>query len=98
MTVAKDVRDYQCTTSSSGTWGSLKLLGGIQSLQGATLGNAIDKWQAGDESPQLLLTGAGFEFIGHLCKVSYEITVATDGWDTDVYPWHTMGRPTDNRI
>ena len=94
MGIAKKMRDLQCTPSSSGTWDGIKLLGGIQSLQGATLGNSVDKWQAGDESPQLLLTGVSFEFFGHLCKVSYEITVATDGWDIDVYPYT---RPKETR-
>ncbi len=97
MTVAKKIKDMQCTTSDTGSWDSIKLLGGVQALQGASLSKAVGSWRAKDESDQLLLTGAGFEFLGHLCKVSYEITVATDGWDNDVYPYASAGRPAETR-
>jgi len=97
MSVAKKIKDLQCTTSSNGSWDGIKLLGGVQALQGASLSKAIGNWLAKDESDQLLLTGAGFEFLGHLCKVSYEITVATDGWDNDVYPYNSVGRPAETR-
>lgn len=95
ITVAKKLLDSQCTTSSDGQWKNIQLLGNLNGLSSAVLPswNGVQAWAAPDESPQLLLTGVSLEDYGTLLKVSYEITVSTDGWDTDLYPYSSVGRP-----
>jgi hypothetical protein len=88
LTVAKTLKDRQCTASIDGDWGCGNLLAGLSKI-GASWGTW---WYAADESPQLLLTSVSLEYYGNLLKVSYEILVAVDGLDTDVYPY--SARPT----
>jgi hypothetical protein len=90
ISVAKTLKDLQCTSSSTGNWGTGNLLAGLQAL-GPQWGKA-GWWEAADESPQLLLTSVSLEYFGKLVKVSYEILVAVDGLDTDVYPRSGSGR------
>jgi len=82
--VAKTLKDRQCTSSNSGDWGCGNLLAGFSSLSSSW--GKEGWWEAGDESPQLLLTSVSLEYFGKLIKVSYEILVAVDGLDRDVYP------------
>ena len=89
--VPKTLLDSQLTTSADGQWKNIKLIGRLDGL-GTPYGN-IGNWSAPDESPQLLLCGLGVEDFGTLMKVSYEILVAYDGWDIDLYPYATQGRP-----
>lgn len=91
ITVAKTLKDRQCTSSSTGDWGTGNLLAGFSALGPQWGQNGW--WEAADESPQLLLTSISLEYYGKLIKVSYEILVAVDGLDTDVYPRSQNGRP-----
>lgn len=90
ISVAKTLKDKQCTSSMNGDWGSGNLLAGLSSLS-ASWGKD-GWWEAPDESPQLLLTSVSLEYFGSLIKVSYEILVAVDGLDIDVYPYASQGR------
>jgi len=92
ISVAKTLKDLQCTSSSTGDWGTGNLLSGFQALGPQWGKNGW--WEAADESPQLLLTSVSLEYYGKLVKVSYEILVAVDGLDTDVYPRSGKGRPS----
>ena len=91
IAIAKTLADVTCCTSSDGQWKNIQLLGGLNGLGGD---GKITKgaWSARDESPQLLLTGIGVEYFGTVIKVSFDILVAMDGFDTDIYPYATAGR------
>ena len=90
----KALKDSLCTTSSDGQWKNIQLVGKLNAVATnvGTSWAGIMSWAAQDESPQLLLTGVGLEDYGTLYKVSFDITVALDGWDTDIYPYATQGR------
>lgn len=90
--VAKALFDSSCTSSSDGQWKNYQLVVGLNALGGngkVTMG----AWSAPDESPQLLLNGVSIEYYGTLMKVSYDILFSADGFDTDIYPYATQGRP-----
>jgi len=90
--VAKTLFDSSCTSSADGQWKNYQLVVGLNALGGD--GNSIiGAWSAPDESPQLLLNGISVEYFGTLMKVSYEILFSADGFDTDIYPFATQGRP-----
>jgi len=92
ISVAKTLKDNQCCSSEDGKWSGIDLLSGLKAL-GATWGTSVQYFKAQDESPQLLLTGVSIEYYGNLFKVSYEILVAVDGLDFDVYPYGNGVRP-----
>lgn len=92
LTVAGKLKDKQCTASSSGKWSGIDLLSDLNALA-PSWGTSVAYWMAADESPQLLLTNVSIEPFGKLYKVSYDILVAVDGLDTDVYPYESQGRP-----
>lgn len=92
ITVAKTLLDCQCTTSSDGQWKNIQLVGKLNALSSSPSSWSTMSWSAPDESPQLLLTSLGIEDFGTLFKVSYDILVSTDGFDTDIYPYATQGR------
>lgn len=90
--VAKKLADVTCCSSSDGQWKNIQLLDGLNGLGGdgkITSG----AWSAPDESPQLLLTGIGVEYYGTVIKVTFDILGSLDGYDTDIYPYATGGRP-----
>lgn len=92
ITVAGKLKDVQCCSSATSTFAGIDLLSDFNAL-GNTWGTSVHYWIAADESPQLLLTNVGIEPYGKLFKVNYDILVAVDGLDTDVYPYESSGRP-----
>lgn len=92
ITVASSLKDRQCCSSSSGSFAGFNLLSGLNSLA-PSWGTSVPFWMAADESPQLLLNNVSIEPYGMLYKVNYEILVAVDGLDVDVYPYESSGRP-----
>jgi len=92
ITVAGALKDVQCCSSSSGSFAGINLLSSLNSLA-PSWGTSVTYWMARDESPQLLLTSVSIEPYGMLYKVNYEVLVAVDGLDTDVYPYEGSGRP-----
>jgi hypothetical protein len=95
ITVAKKLKDAQCLSSTDGKWAGIDLLSGFKAL-GSTWGTSVPYFMAADESPQLLLTSMSLEYYGNLFKVSYEILVAVDGLDYEVYPFGSGPRPNRN--
>lgn len=93
ISVGATLKDLQCTSSATGKWGSIDLLSDLNALA-PSWGTSVSYWMAADESPQLLLTNVSLEPYGKLFKVSYDILVAVDGLDTDVYPYESQGRPS----
>lgn len=92
ISVAKSLKEKQCTSSSSGKWAGIDLLSDLNALA-PSWGTSVTYWMAPDESPQLLLTNVSIETYGKLFKVGYDILVAVDGLDKDVYPYESQGRP-----
>jgi hypothetical protein len=91
LSVAKKLKDVQCLSSENGKWAGIDLLSDLGGL-GVSWG-IVGTWQAADESPQLLLTNVVIEPYARLFKVSYDILVAVDGLDYEVYPYWGQGRP-----
>lgn len=89
--VPKKLLDAQLTTSVNGKWKEIMLIGKLDGL-GTPYGN-IGNWSAPDESPQLLLSSLSVDDYGTLMKISYDIMVSYDGWDTDLYPYSVNKRP-----
>lgn len=91
--IPKKLLKAQCTSSSDGKFPygkeGIKLVGPLNDLASPVHPSwaGVGAWQAPDESPQLLLTGVAIENYGALLKVSYDILVAVDGLDVEIYPY-----------
>jgi len=84
--IARKLKDDVGKTSGSGKFSGVQLLGGLGSLNSQTSDSWYGEWTTDDyELNQLMLTGVAIEFFGNLVKVSYDITYAKYGWDSDIY-------------
>lgn len=71
------MKDAIGTTSPSGAFGGVNVLGDLKDLQ--------PTWQTPREDDQLLLTGMGLEFYGKLVKISFDVMFSQDGWVSAIY-------------
>lgn len=71
------MKDAIGTTSYSGGFGGVNVLGDLSQLQ--------PTWQTPRENDQLLLTGMGLEFYGKLVKISFDVMFSQDGWVSAIY-------------
>lgn len=91
ISVARGLKDALGTSSGSGKFAGVQLLGGIGALNSQTGDSWYGDWTTEDEVPQLLLTGIAIDFFGSLVKISYDITYARWGWDRDIYSQDVSG-------
>ena len=85
LAVARNLKESLGKSSGSGKFAGVQLLGGLGGINGQTSDSWYGNWTTDDELDQLLLTGIAIDFFGNLVKVSYDITYARYGWDTDIY-------------
>lgn len=84
LSTVASLKDAVGTTSGTGSFGGVGLLGELQGLSAT--------WATPREDDQLLLTGIALESYGKLYKVSYDVMFSQDGWVSAIY-----GRRTENK-
>jgi hypothetical protein len=80
------LKDAIGTTSSTGSFNTYDLMGGLNDLGSnksgrSGYGNFVDD----RERDQLLLSGISVEYFGKLLKISYDIMFSQDGWNGAIY-------------
>lgn len=80
------IKDSLGTTSYTGAFGGVDVLGDLKDLQ--------PMWQTPREDDQLLLTGMGIEFYGKVVKISFDVMFSQDGWVSAIYGRRTTSSGT----
>jgi hypothetical protein len=91
LAIARKIKDALGSSSGSGKFANIQLLGGLGSINSQTSDSWYGSWTTAEEVPQLLLTGMAVDFFGNLIKLSYDITYARWGWDTEIYQQDLSG-------
>lgn len=96
------------STSGTGSWSGINLLGGLQGLQSgyvnkeAGVTTIVGPSDANGptyievEQNQLLLTGVAVEYYGKLLKISYDIMYSQDGWNGSIYNDRSTNKPSSD--
>lgn len=86
FTTLASLKDCIGTTSQTGSWGGVNLMGDLNRIGAFGPGwTGIPTWVDERERDQLLLTGIACEYFGKLIKVSYDIMFSQDGWNRNIY-------------
>jgi len=88
--VVTKLKDMIGTTSGTGYWNGIDLVGQVGFLGATGNKNPAAAWSAGAwvterEDDQLLLSGMALEFYGSIIKLSYDIMFSQDGWNYTIY-------------